>query len=318
MSWSQTFVKRLDDEYSKLDRPCKLRCLSGPPAWEWTSVLPIDIVYHSIDQLDPIHDRNAIKSLVLTSRELKAYCRPLLFETIMIGSVYIAEKEYEAQTVKSLHRLSILLQQDPEIANFFKNINIHWIPSMKNSLPLAGFQRYEAEALFSFILDRPLPEVTFISIAAHSIQFPHLAPCIQHSLLTLVSAPNVICIDLAMGSFPNTILEKIGHTGVLTLYGSIYVDPSRPQLPFTVDPHVAAPTILSLQHVPDGSLSLLLREGSPRFDTCNLRVLRLGHCSSHTYSARQNALVLRASPHLFYISLTILDPAGSRMSFFMP
>ncbi|KAH6893678.1 hypothetical protein BKA70DRAFT_1323771, partial [Coprinopsis sp. MPI-PUGE-AT-0042] len=258
-------------------RPAKLRSLTGPLQGSGRLFLPIDI--------------------------LKAYCRPLIFETIFIGSINLPPGETQRTAVNSLHRLAIALQRSPDIANFFKNINIRWMPSYRDFSTAGGFQRYEAEALFSFILDRPLPELGFNSL-----------PCIQTSLLTIVAAPKIIYLNLVMASFPNTILERSRAAGGMTLSGNIYLDPTRPQLPFTVDPHIVTPTILTIYHVPDHSLSLLTKEQSPRFDSCNIRVLRL-HGSSGMYSARQNAIVLRAAAHLFHVNLTVTDWANTTILF---
>ncbi|KAH6893679.1 hypothetical protein BKA70DRAFT_1408126 [Coprinopsis sp. MPI-PUGE-AT-0042] len=124
----------------------KPRSMSGPPAGEWTASLPVEVVYHVIDQLDPDRNIETIKSPVLTGRELKAYCRPMVFETIDIGRLSCRRKSKESPQVPP----------PPDIAKFFNNFNVRWMPSPSFTWRYNS-QLQEAEALFSYVLDRPLP-----------------------------------------------------------------------------------------------------------------------------------------------------------------
>ncbi|KAH6893677.1 hypothetical protein BKA70DRAFT_1323770 [Coprinopsis sp. MPI-PUGE-AT-0042] len=222
-----------------------------------------------------------MKALGLTCRELRHTVGHWSSRRSSLDQQTCRRMKIKRRAVQSLHRLSIALQRSPDIATFFKNINIRWMPY--------GFQRYEAEALFSFVLDRPLPELGFVSITVHGIEFPDLASCIQHSLLrvlTVVAAPKITYVNVVMGSFPNTILERSRHARGMTLCGYIYLDPSRPSASLH-----GGSSRRHTKHSDHSSCSrrvvvVACQRGLAEVRHSHLRILHLGHGTSDIYSAR--------------------------------
>ncbi|KAH6893700.1 hypothetical protein BKA70DRAFT_1233429 [Coprinopsis sp. MPI-PUGE-AT-0042] len=285
----------------------RLRSLSGPPAGEWIASLRLEIVYHVIDQLDPFLDLDVIKSLTLTCRELKSYCRPMVFDTIDIGphgtfdsSPPPAEKQTKA---------SESLRPD-----FIKEINVFWIPVQGLYAPGDNSRCCEAEALFSFVLDRPFPAVKTVTISTQAISFKDLSPGVQHSLLVVTSAPKLVRLCVGMSSFPNTLLEQGRHVHYVATCGDIYSDPQQPQIPFAIDPSATTPRSLHMAHVSEESLQILAMEHPLRFDTTQVRDLTIE--KSITYSAGHDGIVRNSAASLVALILRIRDWEESL--FFLP
>ncbi|KAH6893702.1 hypothetical protein BKA70DRAFT_1323825 [Coprinopsis sp. MPI-PUGE-AT-0042] len=287
----------------------KLRSLSGPPAGEWTASLPLEIVYHVVDQLDPDRDLESFKSLILTCRELKSYCRPIVFHTIDIGtrrtldsSPPPAEKQIKA--FESLRRLSLLLTDAPDIADFVVIINFFWMPFQDAYAPEDKAQCCEAEVLFPFVFDRPFPVLETITINTYAFSFKDIFPGVQQSFLTIVSAPKLLNLFVSMKSFPNALLEQGRHARNIAINGDIYSDPLQPT-PVATNSFVTTPRTLHISYISEQALPLLTREHSPRFDTSQLHVLTFER--PRLYSAGYNAIVHSAAARLVSLSLRIKD-----------
>lgn len=338
-----TLASQLQGKVS--NRRTRIRSTSGPPAGEWTAALPVDLVFRTVDYLyEGLQcGVDTFKSLTLVCRELKSYCRPMVFEEIYIGSnggrahpainqAVVAAMgidkdvlegmlrvvagyrnppppDIEQASFDALHRLAILFKESPDIPSFVKRINVKWIP-VANGYKSPGdtARRCQAEALFSFVFNHSFPALENLTADVKGISFKDISPGVQHSFLATLTSPRLSTLYLAINAFPNTVFEHAHNVYAMSLCGTIYDDPTRPQLPFTVDPSVSRPVVVEMCHVPEESLALFMKERTPRLGLDRLKSIRFS--TSKGYTLTQDAILRASASSLVGLTLQLDDSSA--------